>query len=484
VVLLVAGVTTWLAWPPDRSPFEQAVANLAAQPVVNYRADLPDGSQWDGRATNQGDAIGWLTAASLKFPFLIANGKLYVQMDGTLFPPGIYSSFNQQQMRDRWVTGDLGDLAPLLKQEVTPSAIAGKLRDQVARTEKLPTPDDDGTTINNVPVLKADTPDGTLYVARNQPYRVVRWIDKNTRKATAAFANPGRKLQLNGARASYTGLGTVDFTPMNDDDFDKTYDDMETDAGKLGDAVDTSVQVTVDAIDEHSDLKTCVQTGCPITAHFTATPKAGASVPPQVTMQMRGNATVDDIDAGTCTTTAKMATSGSGTLSCVDNNMKAGFQQANDKAEANAKAKSGDSGYWAWTVYAEFHASVVPLAGVDPVAESKRLESLRPDHACGWTDQGGAGRKPLYLSGTFTARMDSARYPDFEIHVFRDGRDYGDFGPSGWFAKNGAAVPSDAPKDVTDQLSQGAIAFMKSAGTLKNGDSTDGDKWKRPAPRC
>jgi hypothetical protein len=80
--------------------------------------------------------------------------------------------------------------------------------------------------------------------------------------------------------------------------------------------------------------------------------------------------------------------------------------------------------------------------------------------------------------------MDSARYPDFEIHVFRDGRDYGDFGPSGWFAKNDAAVPSDAPKDVTDQLSQGAIAFMKSAGTLKNGDSTDGDKWKRPAPRC
>lgn len=485
IVLLVAGVTTWLVWPPDRSPFEQAVANLAAQPVANYKSDLPDGSQWDGRTTSHGDAIGWLTADSLKFPFLIANGKLYVQLDSGLFPPGVEDTLpTGVKLTNRWVTGDLGQLAPLLKQQVTPSAIADKLRDEVARTKDLPTPSDDGTTLNNIPVLKADTPDGTLYVAKNQPYRVVRWIDKTTKKATAAFTDPGRKLQLNGARASYTGLGTTTFTPMNADDVDKTYDDMETDAGQLGNAIDTSVGLTLDSMDHNDKFDACEQAGCPVTMHFTAKPAAGASPPPQVTAEMTATVTVNDVPAGDCTTTGKIASSGAGTMTCVDKDMHAGFTTANDKAKADAEAKSGDSDYITWWLEMKTEAHAVVLASVDVGAEAKRLESFRPDHACGWSDKGGTGHVPVYLNGTFTARVDSARYPDFEIHVFQDGQSYGDFGPSGWFGKNGAAAPANPPKELTDQLAKAAVTFMKASGTLKDGDPTDGDKWKRPAPKC
>jgi hypothetical protein len=488
VVLLIAGVTTWLAWPPDRSPFEQAVANLAAQPVVNYSAELPDGSQFDGRVTTQGDAVGWLMAdrtTGLKFPFLLANGTMYLKLNGIQFPPGVLQdAYNQSGLKNRWITGDVGELKALAQQDATPAAIGGKLRDEVARTEKLPPPSDDGTTINGVAVLKGDTPDGTLYVAKEQPYRVIRWIDKNTKRAAVAFTNPGHKLQLNGERASYTGLGTADFKPMTADDVDQTYDEMETDVSQLGDAINASVQYTVSAVDNLEHFDDCEAAGCEVVTHFTATTSPGTSPPAEVTAQMSASVTIDDVPAGSCGSTTKVASSGAVTMSCLDKDMHAGFQQADDKAKAKAKAESGDLGYYSWFVYVRAKVHALALATVDLAAESKRLESLRPDRACGWSDKGGAGKVPVNLYDKFTARLDTARYPDFEIHVFQDGQAYGDFGPSGWFARNGAATPSDPPAKLQQLLKDASVAFMKSAGTLKDGDSTDGDKWKRPATKC
>jgi hypothetical protein len=489
VVLLIAGVTTWLAWPPDRSPFEQAVANLAAQPIANYTAELPDGSQFDGRVTTQGDAVGWLTAdksTGYKFPFLLANGTMYLKLDGLAFPPGaLQDAYNQTGLKNRWITGDVGELKALAKQNATPAAIAGKLRDEVARTEKLPEPSDDGTTINGVAVLKGDTPDGTLYVAKEQPYRVVRWIDKSTKKAAVAFANPGHKLQLNGARASYTGLGTADFRPVTANDVDQTYDEMETDVSQLGNAIDTSVQYTVDAVDNLEHFDDCEAAGCQVVAHFTTRTSPGTSPPAQTNVEMSASVTIDDVPAGSCTTTDKVATSGAVTLSCMDKDIHGGFTQANEAAKAKARAESGGSGYYAWFVYVRAKVHALALASVDTLSEGKRLESFRPDRACGWTEKGGNGKVPVNLYDKFTARLDTARYPDFEIHVFQDGQPYGDFGPSGWFAKNGGvAAPSDPPAKLQQQLKDVAVAFMKSAGTLKDGDSTDGDKWKRPAGKC
>ncbi|EWM18136.1 hypothetical protein [Kutzneria sp. 744] len=362
VVLLVAGVTTWLVWPPDRSPFEQAVANLAAQPIADYRSDLPDGSQFDGRVTNEGDAAGWLMTSSvtqIKFQFLLVNGKLFVKLNGNLLPPGTArDAFNDAGLQNRWITGDVGELKPLVKQSVTPAAIAGKLRDEVARTEKLPTPSDDGTTIDGVPVLKGDTPDGTLYVAKEQPYRVVRWVDKQTKKAASAFTNPGNKLLLNGERAGYTGLGTADFTPMNADNNDQLYDEMQTDVGQLGDAIDTSVRYTVSSVDNLEHFDDCEAAGCQVVAHFTATTAAGTSPPAEVTTQMSASVTIDDIAAGSCSATTKVATTGTVTMQCLDKDMHGGFTQANDKAEADARAKSGGSGYYFWflQVRAKVHA--------------------------------------------------------------------------------------------------------------------------------
>ena len=485
VVLLVAGVTTWLVWPPDRSPFEQAVTNLAAQPIANYRSELPDGSEFDGRVTNQGDGVGWLTAGGVKLPFLIANGKIYIKLDGIQLPPGALADQLQASgLKNRWMTGDLGELQPLIKQEVTPAAIAGKLRDEVARTEKLPPPSDDGTTINGVAVLKGDTPDGTLYVAKEAPYRVVRWVDKTTKKAAVAFGNPGNKLRLNGERAAYTGLGTADFTPMTADKVDQTYDEMETDVSQLGDAIDTSVQYTVSAVDNLEHFNDCEAAGCQVVTHFTATTTPGTSPPAEVNVQMSATVTIDDLPAGSCTSTTKVVTSGAVTMSCLDNDIHNGFTQANDKAKADALAKAGGVGYYSWFVYVRTKVHALALATVDTAAEGKRLESFRPDRACGWAEKGGNGKVPVPLYDKFTARLDTAHYPDFEIHVFQDGQAYGDFGSSGWFAKNGAAVPSDPPAKLQQQLKDAAVAFMKSAGTLKDGDTTDGDKWKRPASKC
>ncbi|MFC0429734.1 hypothetical protein [Kutzneria buriramensis] len=488
VVLLIAGVTTWLAWPPDRSPFEQAVANLAAQPVVNYTSTLPDGTVFDGRVTKQGDSVGWLTGDTMvKFRYMILNGQLFVRVDGNVLPHGISGDFDANRLKNRWITGDLGALASLANQNVTPTAIADRLRAEVAATPKLPTPSDDGTLVDGVPVLKADTPNGTLYVAKDQPYRVVRWIDKGTRKSTVAFADPGRKLQLNGTRASYSGLGTVDFTPMDADDVDRTYDDLEADTGQLGDAVNTGMVFHLDDIDNLDSYNKCEQTGCTVTAHLTSAISGSlGQLPSTVDVQMTAEVSVDGIPAGSCSTTAKEPSHGSYALSCVDTDMHAAFAQADAKALADALAKSNpNDDYVYYSVLAEVHVYPYALASLDLTAVGKRLESARPDHACGWTDKGGAGRTTLNLYDKFDARLDTARFPDFEIHVFQDGRPYGDFGPSGWFAKQGGvAVPAGPPAKLNDLLKNAAVAFMKASGTLKDGDDTSGDKWKRPASHC
>ncbi|MFC0429735.1 hypothetical protein [Kutzneria buriramensis] len=346
VALLVAGVTTWLVWPPDRSPFEQAVAGLAAQPMVDYTASLPNTTRFAGRVTREGDAVGWLTDVSAaKYPFVTVHGQTFVRMDGSLAPSSTLSFIDTGLLHGRWITGDIGDLAALAKQEVTPAAIAGKLRDEVARTADLPTPGDDGTTVDNVAVLKADTPDGTLYVARSQPYRVVRWVD---RKA----------------------LGTVDFATVTADGVDKAYDELETDVGQLGNAVDTGLTFKADSYDDNN-FTACAATGCAMTVHFSVTPMPGATVPAEVTATMTVNAKIDDAAAGSCSVTAKVATQGLTTLSCVDTGMNAGYQQAIG------------SGVPTLTELAK--ATAYALATVDPTAEGKRLKSLRPDHACGGT---------------------------------------------------------------------------------------------------
>jgi hypothetical protein len=400
-------------------------------------------------------------------------------------PPGTDRSLLANSgLANRWITGDVGALKSLMQQEATPAAIADKLRDEVARTEKLPTPSDDGTTIDGLPVLKGDTPNGTLYVAKNEPYRVVRWVDKLTKKSAAAFTNPGHKLLLNGERAGYTGLGTADFKPMSADNIDQMYDEMETDVGQLGNAIDSSVHYQVSAIDNLEHFDDCEAAGCQVVAHFTATTTPDTAPPAELTAQMSASVTIDGVAAGSCSTTGKVGTSGAVTMSCLDKDMHGGFTQANDKAKADAIAASGGSGYVFWYLQVRALVHAEALAPVDVAAAGKRLESFRPDRACGWSEKGGSGRVPISLYDKFTARMDTARYPDFEIHVFQNGQPYGDYGPSGWFGKNGAATPSDPPARLQDALKEAAVKFMQTAGTLKDGDSTEGDKWKRPATRC
>jgi hypothetical protein len=259
---------------------------------------------------------------------------------------------------------------------------------------------------------------------------------------------------------------------------------METDVSQLGDAIDGSVQYTVTSVDNLEHFNDCEAAGCQVVAHFTTTTSPGTSPPAQVSVQMSASVTIDDVPAGSCVATTKVATSGEVTMSCLDKDMHGGFQQANEAAKAKARAESGGLGYYSWFVYVRAKVHALALATVDIPAESKRLESFRPDRACGWADKGGSGKTPVNLYDKFTARLDTARYPDFEIHVFQDGQAYGDFGPSGWFAKNGTAAPSDPPAKLQQLLKDASVTFMKSAGTLKDGDSTDGDKWKRPATKC
>ena len=472
VVLLIAGVTTWIVWPkpPDRSPFEQAVSSLATEPVAHYSAELSDGMTWDSRVTSHGDLVGWIGDNQIKFPVLVVGGKEYVKEPNGTQVPGSATHLGAELIKDKWLTGDLGDLVPVLKQEIDPSALAARMRDALAKTPKLPGPDDPGTVVDDVPVLTGDTPGGTIYVARSAPYRVVRWVENTSHVTTAAFVG------------SHSGQNQLDFTPMTADAVDQTYDELETDTSQLGDAVDASVKFTVDSLDHGMDIKACGDNNCVVTANITATPRPGMTPPAQVTAKLTANVALNDVPSGSCTSTAKVASSGSSSISCTDRDSAAGYQQADSTAKSSAEAKATPGTFYTWYVEAKADVVVFALADVDVVGQQRQLEAYRPHGACGWTEQGGTGKTAITLYDKFSARIDTARAPDFEIRVYDNGDEYGFFGSNGWFSKNGSPLPSRPPARLESMLADVAVAYMRQTGRLSPTDPVT--SWRRPAPPC
>ena len=94
-------------------------------------------------------------------------------------------------------------------------------------------------------------------------------------------------------------------------------------------------------------------------------------------------------------------------------------------------------------------------------------------------------KDPLNLSDGFTGRMDTfpmGQGVDFEIHVYKNGREVGIYGSEGWFAKHGLPGGAEVPGTVENRLKGHAVDFLRKSGRLgpKGGDDISGDNWQRP----
>ncbi|GAA2374027.1 Tox-REase-5 domain-containing protein [Dactylosporangium salmoneum] len=379
------GVVVWLG-RADRTPFDEAVTDLAASPVLHYRADL-GGTQLDVRVTGGGDMIGTLTLLGVKLDVLTMAGRTYVKAPGLL--PGAGTAA-------RWTTGGPLSAGATSWQQLGPLTMAGRL--YIGLTEAtFPSRLDRGEQIDGQAVLKASLPDGDLYVTKAAPHRIVRFAAKggpSTRpsglpslpKIPSLPARPSRRalpsllrdVLLAELTAPLRAPGdptggdlSFDMQPVSPADYDKTFTDLRTDAGELGQAVDATVQFTL----QGNANVACGAAGCVVTANVTnqvlgtgQTKVTGA----QVSATMTASVVLNGQPAGSCVSPPTLVPAdGSGTLTCTV--VEAGAIYAEIVAQAQAAKQTSV------TITATGSAEVTAQANVQAEVERqvRRVDAER-----------------------------------------------------------------------------------------------------------
>jgi RHS repeat-associated protein len=100
-------------------------------------------------------------------------------------------------------------------------------------------------------------------------------------------------------------------------------------------------------------------------------------------------------------------------------------------------------------------------------------------------DPGRGLEDDIGLGDGYSGRMDKFNVgygADFEIHVYRKGREVGVFGSNGWINKHGRGTDIDVPDSVMDRLKGKAVEYMRKTERIgpKGTGDISGDKWQRP----
>ncbi|WP_290052610.1 polymorphic toxin-type HINT domain-containing protein [Amycolatopsis solani] len=379
VVVLVAGLATWLAWPSppkDRTPFDQALARLATAEGVQYTDRAIYGAKRDITTTRFGEQFGVTGSPGLEQldqGVLRVGGKLYTK----------FQRDNSGRL-SKWKTGDPGDeymYGDLIKEFPPPQELAATLTTALADVRDLPSPADPGLpalSVAGVPALRAETSAGSLYVARDAPHRVLRLEPQG-------MLSPSRLPELTGqptlpdlpsARPGMESLGKesqgMDLSVLEDDQADQMYDTLAEDTKGLANAVDSGITFALTA----AGTFTCSAAGCLVTESYQANVSAkakGRVTGGQVTAKLTvTNVTIDGRPAGGCvsppTTIPIIGDSTTGQLSC--NDLEAGPVFAAVEAEyaQRAQAQANASGgrvTLRWSDFADAEIDALALAQVE-----------------------------------------------------------------------------------------------------------------------
>lgn len=344
VLVLVAGLTTWLLWPSkgDRGPFEQALAGLSSAPAVRHHTSALGGMiETDVKTTSYGETSGTMSFQGRKFEILAVGGKVYFKAPDGLLPGSQVDSSAAEGLKDRWITGEDALFGPVLQQFEAPEKLAARLREALERAEEIP--GDQNETVREIPALKVSTPAGDLYVSKEAPHRVLRYSVKvpggmPSRPGLPTMPGPESRL----GTPSAGGLGESDVDALSPEETDAVYEVLMSNTRKLTDAVDTGIRFDMDG----SATVTCGTGGCTVTANVNSSASAtnGGKVTGQVNATMTANVSIEGRSGGSCTNTAVLPLNGSGSVSCVNGGAGGVFASVEAEKKADAEARSRSAG--------------------------------------------------------------------------------------------------------------------------------------------
>jgi hypothetical protein len=344
VVVLVAGLTTWLLWPSKagREPFEQALAGLASAPAVRNSTSAVGGMiKTDVKTTAFGETSGTITFQGRKIEILVVGGKVYFKAPDGMLPGSQADSSATEDLKDRWITGEEALFGPVLQQFEAPEKLAARLREALERAGEID--GDQNETVRDVPAIKASTPAGDLYVSKEAPHRLLRYSVKvpggmPSVPKLPTMPGPESRPQL----PSGAGMGESDVDALSPQETDAVYEDLMSNTKKLSGAVDTGVRFDMDG----AATVACGTSGCTVTANVSnsASANSGGKVAGQVNATMTANVTIEGRGAGSCRNTATLPLNGSGSISCVNGGAGGVFAAVEAEKKADAEARSRESG--------------------------------------------------------------------------------------------------------------------------------------------
>ncbi|EMD23184.1 SON protein [Amycolatopsis azurea DSM 43854] len=374
VLVLVAGLTTWLLWPSKagREPFEQALAGLSSAPAVRNSTSAVGGMiKTDVKTTASGETSGTMSFQGKKMEIMAVGGKVYFKApDGLL--PGARGAASEagEDLKDRWITGEDALFGPALRQFESPERLATRLREALERAGDIP--EDQDETVRDVPALKASTPAGDLYVSKEAPHRILRFSLKMPGGMPSVPRVP--TIPDAGSRPpmpSGAGLGESDVDALSPEETVAVYEDLISNTKKLSGAVDTGVRFDMDG----AATVACGAAGCTVTANVSnsASANSGGKVTGQVNATMTANVTIGGRAAGSCRNTATLPLNGAGSISCVNSGAGGVFSSVEAEKKADAEARSRASGGVPVQYRIESIASVSVLAEAIGQVEITRL---------------------------------------------------------------------------------------------------------------
>ncbi|WP_327290565.1 hypothetical protein [Streptomyces sp. NBC_01198] len=421
VVGLVAGALVWQGSrqaEPDRAAFETALASLAAQPAIRYDTGAGAGTSAEIQVTYTGDVLGTMTVAGQKVSTITVNGTTYVKMPNLLGD----KAADPTGLAGKWITGSKASATAGTSSTAsgvqTPAALANRLftslnsRKTVLSDGKSPADDVDGTRTR-----KASTPDGDLFITRDEPYRLLRYVPKSVAgggpsglpslptlppmpslpsgmpslpsgfpSLPSAFPSlpsgfpslPGlpSDLGLGAHGTAYTAVaparyatpaGTLDLTELAPQDVDAFYRELQDSTKQLKTAINSDIDFSLKG---KADLS-CSAGGCSVVAHVSSDVTSGAPgtkiAGGQVNATLTATVEIEGEPAGTCTATAVLPLKGTNDIGCEDGTAGAVFaeQEALKKEEAEAQSEAEGGEPVPYSVSSSGQAIVQALAQVD-----------------------------------------------------------------------------------------------------------------------
>ncbi|AJC60612.1 hypothetical protein [Streptomyces sp. 769] len=373
VLALVAGVLLWnntsgsrqpAAAKQNLEPFQQALAELAAAPGLQYKDSSSAGlSKRDITVTASGSRYGTTGYGSgLDRAILHVGGKTFTRRQDS---PGATDS-------NKWAAGDgsSGSADDVVKRTPSPAVLAMLLSGLLGDMADAPSPGASvqrPATVNGTAALAADTPAGRLLITAQKPYRVLRLEPYGPSRSTGGSTAGTRPLSAamrpmaardsredpsqtptvtEGPLAGSDSQG-MDLTPVTGDAVEPMFSNLEKQTKELSDATDSGISLALNG----SGTVKCSSGGCTANSGFVGQITTSAKsrlTGGQVTAVMTASFSIDGRSAGRCTSSpSSFAVAGatvSGDLSCSDPGAGPVFASVEAQKKADAQARSRANG--------------------------------------------------------------------------------------------------------------------------------------------